>query len=76
MSESAKENDIDFLTSPYSIELVDRVHNHCNSIKIGSGDITYHEIIKHASLKNKPLLIATGASTLNEVIQVMSLEGN
>ena len=73
LAEEARKNEIDFLTSPYSIELVDKVNKFCNSLKIGSGDITYHEIIKHAALKNKPLLIATGASTLQEVKQVLQL---
>ena len=74
LAETAKENKIDFLTSPYSFDLIDKVHKFCNSIKIGSGDITYHEIIKYAASKNKPLLIGTGASTLDEVKQMMSLE--
>jgi len=74
LAQSAKENEIDFLTSPYSIDLVEKVNKYCDSLKIGSGDITFHEIIKYASQKNKPLLIATGASSLNEVIEVMSLE--
>ena len=62
LANSAKENEIDFLTSPYSIDLLDKVHIYCDSLKIGSGDITYHEIIRHA------------ASTLNEVTQVMSMK--
>ncbi len=74
LAETAKDNEIDFLTSPYSFDLIDKVHEFCNSIKIGSGDITYHEIIKHAASKNKPLLIGTGASTLDEVKQIMELE--
>ena len=67
LSQTAKEYEIDFITSPYSIELLNEVNKFCSSIKIGSGDLTYLEIIKEALKKNKPVLIASGASTLEEV---------
>ena len=35
--------------------------------KIGSGDITYLEIIKKIATKKKPVILATGASTLKDV---------
>lgn len=73
LSETAKEYEIDFITSPYSIELLNKTNKFCSSIKIGSGDLTYLEIIKEALKKNKPTLIATGASTLEEVKRVMNL---
>ena len=34
---------------------------------------TWHEIIEHIAKKNKPVLIATGASTLNEVKLAMEI---
>ena len=40
LSETA-DNEIDFITSPYSIELLSKVDKFCSSIKIGSGDLTY-----------------------------------
>jgi sialic acid synthase SpsE len=58
---------IDFFTSPYSVELVDHVDNYVPAYKIGSGDITWLEIIKHISKKKKPVILATGASNLNDV---------
>ena len=44
---------IDFFTSPYSIELVDHVDRFVPAYKIGSGDITWLEIIKYISKKKK-----------------------
>ena len=35
--------------------------------KIGSGDITWHEIIRKISKKKKPVILATGASSLLDV---------
>ena len=58
---------ITFFTSPYSLELVDAVDEFVPAFKIGSGDITWHEIIKHIASKQKPYILATGASTFEEV---------
>ena len=65
-SECDKAN-ITFFTSPYSLELVDAVDEFVPAFKIGSGDITWHEIIKHIASKQKPYILATGASTFEEV---------
>lgn len=58
---------ITFLTSPYSYELVDKVDEYLNAYKIGSGDITWHGIIDHIASKNKPVILATGASSQTDV---------
>ncbi len=58
---------IDFFTSPYSLDLVDYVDPFVPAYKIGSGDITWHEIIEHICQKHKPVLLATGASTIQDV---------
>ena len=58
---------IDFFTSPYSLELVDHVNRFVPAYKIGSGDITWLEIIKYISKKGKPVILATGASSFHDV---------
>ena len=58
---------IDFFTSPYSFDLVDHIDPFVPAYKIGSGDITWIEIIKYIASKNKPYILATGASTLEDV---------
>ena len=58
---------IAFFTSPYSFELADHVDPHVPAYKIGSGDITWIEMIEHIARKNKPYILASGASTLDEV---------
>ena len=35
---------IEFFTSPYSFELVNYVNEYVNVFKVGSGDVTWHEI--------------------------------
>ena len=71
--EECKKQNIDFMTSPYSIELLEKTINYIPAIKIGSGDITYHQIIKEMSNFGKPILLATGASSFSDVESAMEL---
>ena len=64
---------IDYFTSPYDFESVDHVDPFVELYKVGSGDITWLEIIKHIALKGKPVLLATGASTMQDVIRAMDV---
>lgn len=73
LCEKAHQLDIGFFTSPYSIDLVDYVEPFVDAYKIGSGDITYTEIIEKISLKGKPVLIASGASNIVEVKKAMDI---
>lgn len=58
---------IAFFSSPYSFDLVDAIDPYVPAYKIGSGDITWIEIIEHMARKNKPYIIATGASSMDDV---------
>jgi len=73
LKEECKKNNIEFLTSPYSIELVDFVDPYLEAFKIGSGDITWHEIVVHIASKGKPYIIATGASNEQDVNDIINL---
>lgn len=64
---------IDYFTSPYDFESVDLVDPYVDLYKIGSGDISWLEIIAYILNKKKPVLIATGASTMDDVKRVMDL---
>ena len=54
------------MTSPYSMEIVDEINPYVKAIKIGSGDITWIDIIKKIASK-KLGIIATGASNFKEI---------
>ena len=70
---TAKKAKIDWLTTPYDYEAVDNLNKYLPAYKIGSGDITWLEFIKYIALKKKPLLIAVGASSFNDVDRVLKL---
>ena len=58
---------IAFFTSPYAFDLVDAVDPFVPAYKIGSGDVTWLEMIEYIARRNKPYILATGASTMDEV---------
>ena len=58
---------IDLGVAPYSQELADAVDPYVRVFKIGSGDLTWLELVEYVAAKGKPVLLATGASTLEEV---------
>ncbi len=68
-----KKADVTFFTSPYSFELVDYIDDFVPAFKIGSGDITWSGIIEHIAKKNKPYLLATGASSLDDVTRAVNV---
>lgn len=73
LKEACDKAGITFLTSPYSYELVDKVDDFLSAYKIGSGDITWPGIVDYIAAKNKPVLLATGASSMDEVDMAMSI---
>ncbi|PKL70346.1 MAG: N-acetylneuraminate synthase [Methanomicrobiales archaeon HGW-Methanomicrobiales-1] len=65
--ETARKEGIDLLTTPYDFEAVDLFKNVIPAFKIGSGDITWTEFLEYIALQGKPVLLATGASSMGDV---------
>lgn len=64
---TAKEVGVDYLTTPYDLNLVPILSPYVSAWKLGSGDITWHQMIELLAQDDKPLFIATGASEMFEV---------
>jgi N-acetylneuraminate synthase len=69
LSEYCDELNIDFFTSPYDLDIIEQVEPFVSAFKIGSGDITWLEAIEKMSKYAKPVIFATGASSLDDVIR-------
>ncbi len=67
LKETCDQAGIAFFTSPYDKALVDHIAPYVPAFKIGSGDITWLEIIEYIAAQQKPYIIASGASTMDEV---------
>jgi len=73
LAETAHEVGIDFMTTPYDTEAVDSIDSLVPAWKIGSGDITYIQFIEYVAKTNKPVMIATGASSMEDVDRAMKV---
>jgi N-acetylneuraminate synthase len=67
LKEACDKAGITFFTSPYAVDLVDHIDAYVPAYKIGSGDITWIEMIEYIASKQKPYILATGASTMDDV---------
>ncbi len=67
LAATAREADIHFMTTPYDEEAVVGLDALVPAWKIGSGDITWTEFIRKVAGTGKPVLLATGASSLSDV---------
>ena len=73
LAEECRRCGIDFFSSPYDKGAVDLLDPFVPVYKIGSGDITWLEFIDYIASKGKPVLIASGASTLSETTAAISV---
>jgi N-acetylneuraminate synthase len=63
-----KKKKITFFSAPYDYDAVDLLESiNVPVYKIGSGDITWLEFIEYIAMKNKPIILGTGASTIDEI---------
>ena len=80
ISDYCKEVGIDFSTSPYYKEAVDLcIELDVPFIKIGSGEITWLEMLEYIAGKGKPVMLATGDATMSEIddaIRAIESTGN
>ena len=59
------------MTTPYDYAAVDGVDCYVPAYKIGSGDITWTQFIEYVAKKAKPVLLATGAANIEDVIRAV-----
>ena len=62
---------IDYFSSPYDFDAIDMLDPYVPAYKIGSGDITWIEIIERMARYGKPVILSTGASDIGDVQRAM-----
>ena len=60
-----------YFSTPYDLPAVDMLDPYVPAFKIGSGDLTWPEICLHIAGKGKPVILATGASEIGEVVRTV-----
>ncbi len=64
---------IDYFSAPYDLEAVDMLDPYVDIFKIGSGDITWPDILEKIAGKKKPVILATGASEISDVQRAVGI---
>ena len=68
---TCKDADIEFMTTPYDVDALNELDKFVNAYKIGSGDITWIEFVEKIAKLNKPVIMACGASDMDDVERVV-----
>ena len=71
--EACKKEGIEYFTAPYDLGYISYFSTQMDYFKIGSGDITWKASLEEIRKQNKPILLATGASSLQDVEQAMAV---
>lgn len=64
--------DIEFMSTPFDIESANFLNDIMDVFKISSSDITNKPFIQHICSFNKPIILSTGASNLDEIKDAVS----
>jgi sialic acid synthase SpsE len=62
---------ITFLSTPFDLEAVDFLDELMPAYKVASADITNYPLLERVASKGKPILLAVGASTVEEIQQAL-----
>lgn len=72
LKETCDKAGIAFFTSPYAMDIVDHIDPFVPAYKIGSGDITWIEMVEYIAARGKPYILASGASTFDDVTRAVA----
>jgi N-acetylneuraminate synthase len=72
LKQTCDEACIDYFSTPYDKPSVDMLDPYVPAYKIGSGDLTWTDMCCYIASKQKPVILATGASDIGEVQRIVS----
>jgi N,N'-diacetyllegionaminate synthase len=74
LQKHSKKNKIDFFSTPFGLKSAKLLQEiKVPIIKIASGEITNHNLIKYLSKMKIPMLVSTGMTTISEIAEVVEL---
>lgn len=60
-----------FMSTPVTEDWIETLNPLCEVFKIASGDLTFKPVLQKAAQTGKPILLSTGASTVEEIDQAV-----
>lgn len=76
LAEYCKKVGIDFLSTPFDDQAIEWLNPLVPFFKIASADITSFPFLKKIAGKGKPVVLSTGASTMEEIRSALGVLGN
>ena len=73
ISKYCKNKGIDFLSTPFDEEAVDRLNPYVPAFKIASYEITHLPLLKKVARCRKPVILSTGAATEAEIANALAV---
>ena len=73
LKRACDENNIHYFSSPYDYEAIDMLDAYVPAYKAGSGLMSWPDALVRMASLEKPVLIATGAADISDVVRVMRL---
>lgn len=67
LAKQAREAGLLFIATPLDLPSVEWLAEYVDAFKIASGDITFYPLIERVAATGKPLILSTGASSIDEV---------
>ena len=67
LAEHGRAIGIEFMSAPYDLEAVAHLNPYVSAFKVGSGDVNWLEELRLIASLGKPVLLATGAASLEDV---------
>jgi sialic acid synthase SpsE len=71
LAEYAKAKNMEFMTTFFDIRTMPELIDYVDRVKIASADLTNYELLEALSAKGKPIILSTGAATLEEVSEAV-----
>ena len=68
LKRACDDSGIDYFSAPYDLAAIDMLEPYVPAYKVGSGDVDWLDSIRAMAHKGKPMLVATGAATLADVV--------
>jgi len=72
LKNACDEAGIHYFSAAYDFAAIDMLEPYVPAYKVGSGDVNWIEAVEYTAAKGKPMLVATGATTLGEVVDVVN----
>lgn len=69
LSTMCNDYSVDFIASVWNQDQISLFSDKMPFIKVGSGDLTAYQILKKITETGKPILLSTGLSTLDEIVE-------